>query len=246
MCGQHHREMLRSHSRESNPNMFWHQVLSWFFGGFFQLAFNCLKTNLNAQKVDYVVVSRFFVSNISPWGDWGPTSPLFFQGWNHHLVEWLRSTLMMILNEVTWNTWRLKGLKFEHQYVRCIFLLGWRNLAVVKLVVRGLECDELAIAARQVGSFGVEPADFQKMEKPAKTNGWNPQNWWFGSMFLLFPGVIFRFQPLVFRGVSQVCIPLVHWGIWCQSMCRFLVFAQKAGPCHDFMCVLCRLYCDHS
>ncbi len=31
---------------------------------------------------------------------------------------------------------------------------------------------------------------------PLKTN-MEPQDWWFGSMFLLFQGTIFRFQPLV-------------------------------------------------
>ena len=61
---------------------------------------------------------------------------------------------------------------------------------------------------------------------PPKTNGWNPKNWWFGLIFLLFPGGVFRFQPLVFGG----CILMKHrerygkMNLHQMSFCRKMLY----------------------
>ena len=53
-----------------------------------------------------------------------------------------------------------------------------------------------------------------KLRQFIKVHPWKltkPKNWWFGSIFLLFQGIIFRFQPLIFGGVPYFDSKVDFW-----------------------------------
>ena len=74
-----------------------------------------------------------------------------------------------------------------------------------------------------LGEFIVNQSILPINFTPPKTN-MEPTNLWFGSMFLLFQGGIFRFQPFVFRGVVKTWCPA-----WMDSKGLFTLKFQGGG-----------------